>query len=619
MEPAPTPPDKMSPSPRRRWLGVAARVLIIGTIFYFIFAALARNWGELRQHEFSLSWQPIALSYLVFCVYLMNRALIWHWMTHKFACAIPLRQAVAAWFYSLLGKYVPGKVFLLAGRLHFYRREGRSALSVSMCFGLETIGILLASILVLLVAPLFVDLPLVAHYRWPAILLAALLLVAIRPRHLELLANPLLKLARRPPISLPLQYRDALVTIGLFSANWVLLGLGFVLLVNAIYPVDLRYLVYLAGSFALANMIGLLAIFAPAGIGVREGIMVLALGVLMPKALAVVVALGTRVWMTVGELLAAGAVALLLSCTGQSPRRRLGSSSSGDKEGAAATRRGRHAGEAAPDSVEGRDSDLFDDIAPKYVRLHGTPSSRAALRYLRLRALRPLLHKGSRVGVLLDAGCGIAPTVDYLDGWYDRYIGVDHSKSHIDVAARAFGHRKDVHLLTANIKNVPLPDRTADVVLAVEALHHMTDLPSVMRSLRRLAKPAAHFIAMEPQRGNLVVQALRAVRKRVDRAYSSDQVAFSGEQLEALLADAGLHSIDSEYVGLISPVFAQIAPRPQFLFRALSAAAIAIDECSEPLMRRAGRWLGWYIVLRARFPGHCAPHTRPQPGEEGRP
>lgn len=289
-----------------------ARALTIGAIFYFLFASLVRNWGQLQGRAFTLDWRGIALSYVVFGIYLVNRALIWHWMTRKFGCAIPLPKAMAAWFYSLLGKYVPGKVFLLAGRLHFYSQEGSSALRVSMCFALETVCILLASVLVLLVAPLFADLAIIAQYRVPALILVALFLVVIPPRHLERLANPLLRLARRPPILLPLRYRDVLAMVGLFTANWTLLGLGFYLMIVAIHPLGIRYLVYLAGSFALATTVGILALFAPAGLGVREAILVVALSAIMPKAMAIVVALVSRVWMTLGEVLAVGAVALAL-------------------------------------------------------------------------------------------------------------------------------------------------------------------------------------------------------------------------------------------------------------------------------------------------------------------
>ncbi len=310
-----SPASISAPSPRRPRLKpvwTAVRGLIIGGLFYFIFSSLAKNWQELKAYHLSLAWRPLLWSYVAFLAYLVDRALIWDWMTRKFGCAIPRRRAVVAWFYSLLGKYLPGKVFLLAGRLHFYHQEGRPALRVSICFMLETICVLMATVLVLLLAPLFADLPLLRGYRAAALVLLALFLVALRPRHMELLANPLLKLVHRPAISLPFRYLDVLSIVAVFTANWTLLGLGFFLFVSALYPVDARYLLYLAGSFALASTIGILALFVPAGLGVREAVLMVALRPIMPEALAAAVTLASRVWMTLGELLAVGMVALVL-------------------------------------------------------------------------------------------------------------------------------------------------------------------------------------------------------------------------------------------------------------------------------------------------------------------
>jgi hypothetical protein len=286
--------------------------LVIGGLFYFIFASLLKNWEQLKAHEFSLAWRPIALSYAAFGAYLLNRSLIWHWITRRFDCAVPLPRAVTAWFYSLLGKYLPGKVFLLAGRLHFYHQESRSALRIGVCFMIETICVLLATVLVLLLAPLFANLTFVAPYRMPALIMMALFLLAIRPRHIEMLANPLLRLAHRPPISLPVRYRDMLAVVLVFSLNWALLGVAFFLFATSLYPMEAAYLFYLAGSFALASTVGILALFAPAGLGVREAVLVVALSAIMPKAVAVVVTLASRVWMTVGELLAVGVVTLVI-------------------------------------------------------------------------------------------------------------------------------------------------------------------------------------------------------------------------------------------------------------------------------------------------------------------
>ena len=46
--------------------------------------------------------------------------------------------------------------------------------------------------------------------------------------------------------------------------------------------------------------------FAPSGLGVREGVLALFLAPVMPNSVALVVSVATRLWLTVAELAAAG-------------------------------------------------------------------------------------------------------------------------------------------------------------------------------------------------------------------------------------------------------------------------------------------------------------------------
>ena len=63
---------------------------------------------------------------------------------------------------------------------------------------------------------------------------------------------------------------------------------------------------YAAGIYGISCIIGILAIFAPSGIGVREGIMVLGLGLVMPSEYAVIISIVSRLWMSVSELVLIG-------------------------------------------------------------------------------------------------------------------------------------------------------------------------------------------------------------------------------------------------------------------------------------------------------------------------
>jgi hypothetical protein len=58
----------------------------------------------------------------------------------------------------------------------------------------------------------------------------------------------------------------------------------------------------LTGTIA-AGLISLFTIFVPAGMGVRENILTLALKEIMPLTFAGVISLASRVWLVLGEII----------------------------------------------------------------------------------------------------------------------------------------------------------------------------------------------------------------------------------------------------------------------------------------------------------------------------
>jgi uncharacterized membrane protein YbhN (UPF0104 family) len=58
-------------------------------------------------------------------------------------------------------------------------------------------------------------------------------------------------------------------------------------------------LIFAMGAASLAGAVSMLAVFAPSGLGVREGIQLVLFSLIMPKELALVVTIITRLW-TVG-------------------------------------------------------------------------------------------------------------------------------------------------------------------------------------------------------------------------------------------------------------------------------------------------------------------------------
>jgi hypothetical protein len=68
----------------------------------------------------------------------------------------------------------------------------------------------------------------------------------------------------------------------------------------------------LPGAFAVSWIIGMVAVFAPAGLGVREGLFALLVDPILKGSLNIIVSLLSRIWITLSEILCFLVVFLLL-------------------------------------------------------------------------------------------------------------------------------------------------------------------------------------------------------------------------------------------------------------------------------------------------------------------
>ena len=110
---------------------------------------------------------------------------------------------------------------------------------------------------------------------------------------------------------------DFAVFLLIYFGSWIVLGLGNYILVCRISNVGWNYFLYIAGAHAFASIAGMLSLFAPSGIGVRDGLMFYFLSRIMPPYQATLASLGMRLWITGCELCVIGLafIAMRLSFT----------------------------------------------------------------------------------------------------------------------------------------------------------------------------------------------------------------------------------------------------------------------------------------------------------------
>lgn len=256
------------------------------------------------------------------------------------------------------------------------------------------------------------------------------------------------------------------------------------------------------------------------------------------------------------------------------------------------------------DKIEQSEKTIFNTIAKEYGGKDSILSSQQVRVYQLNFVLKPLLKKTeNNLGVLIDVACGIGAPARFLNGKYQKYIGIDQAARLIEEAKKFNEGNERAIFLATNVKEAPeLFKEKADTILMMGALHHMTNLDEIFAALKKMAKPGANLVALEPQRRNPFLQLIRDLRKKIDPTYSRNQKFFKKEELEKIAKRNGLEEIRTEYQGFFSAPLAQVVLEPQFVFAPLSDLLIKLDLVLDKHWPSFLKPLSWNIALWAEFP-----------------
>jgi hypothetical protein len=286
----------------RGWWLRAAKIAVSLIVLALIARSLARNWSAFRSVEVSLAphigW--IALSAITVFVTYALQIESWRRVLAGWGQRLSFRDAARAWCLSNLGRYLPGKVWSVAGLVVLAERAGvrRSAAAVS-AFAMQAIVLGTGVVLIAVATP---------HAAKPVLLIGSVLVaVAI----IGLLAWRrsgiwLGSLARsREPLP-PLPASSILPASILMLTSWATYGMSFWMLARGLLSTSALSVPAAMGLFALGYLLGVVAIFAPGGIMVRELALVGFLTPLIGSGGAVALSLASRVLLTLTEVGAAG-------------------------------------------------------------------------------------------------------------------------------------------------------------------------------------------------------------------------------------------------------------------------------------------------------------------------
>ena len=228
--------------------------MIVLAIFIFLGKMVWENWVQVKEASFTIRPLLLLLSTLIFGFSYFIQIWAWYLITLKLGIALTGRKTLESWFYSQLGKYLPGKVWLLLSRFHFYESKGKSKKVISIALYIETVTILLAATFLFLILLLFLKEAETFHLAggigW---IVGCLILgfIFLHPTVLQKILNWILNLFGKEPISLSISYFDLMVILLICVLSWIVGGIGFSIFIHSFFPIRPQHFLFLTGALAL--------------------------------------------------------------------------------------------------------------------------------------------------------------------------------------------------------------------------------------------------------------------------------------------------------------------------------------------------------------------------------
>lgn len=276
--------------PAARVLGLALTALALGVLVL----RLQQQLESLRAQTAALDAWRVGSALGILLLSYAAQARVWQGLARHAGARVSWRDAFGVLYMAQVGKYLPGLVWGYLGAVHWGARAG------------VPVG-----------AATYAQVGLVVSESAAALVLGALALAWIAGLDLALLTALGLVLGGGAVLGTALGLRwlgrfgarapGTASVAGLFAwiaVHWLAFGLGYWLLLGALWPITLGEAALATALHAAAWLVGYWTLVVPSGLGVRELVQATLLAPVLPAPLAVAVPLLTRVWLTVGDVLA---------------------------------------------------------------------------------------------------------------------------------------------------------------------------------------------------------------------------------------------------------------------------------------------------------------------------
>jgi len=269
---------------------------------FFIVKIILTQLPTLNINFYTLHFFLLGYGIICFIIFYFLRSFVWYRILKNYDYSITFKESSYLWSLSELKRYIPGTAWSFLGRAVLFQQKGvqKKDIAKGLIFEGE-LFVIGSTIVSLLALPYF--------FSKKDILFEVLIICVVTALLIVYCCNEILrkKLSGKlkqftsflfPFFSIP--ENIFLVWISIIALFFF--GLGNYFVISSVVYLSPKLFFELIGVFAFAFVAGYLIIIAPAGFGVREGIIIISLSKIIPSGAAAFGAIFSRLVLIISEL-----------------------------------------------------------------------------------------------------------------------------------------------------------------------------------------------------------------------------------------------------------------------------------------------------------------------------
>lgn len=298
-------------------------VAIVGILAFFVWK-IWTDWETVAAFKWNFGVFDAVLFLMFLPLPFLFNVLAWHLITRSQGEKIGFLRNFEAWMFSNFARYLPGGIWQYPSRVLLLSGEGVPKTFVVKCLFLEALFVVIVGLLIVFLVFIFGGLNFSFERVSYIFLILSFLILSFFLVKSQKFMNVVSQLyisaigkgqnvGRRPPAikNIQMSLEWSLLLVFAYFLVFLFPSIILFLLAKGVVGLTLNLLYVLVGVYATSWLLGYIAFFAPAGIGVREAALAGFLSAYMPFSVAVVLVTALRVALFASEAIGFGLAVLL--------------------------------------------------------------------------------------------------------------------------------------------------------------------------------------------------------------------------------------------------------------------------------------------------------------------